>query len=1077
MKLNISLHYTNQKTICLEFRHQRPMKFYTLVFIFLSVILKSQTYEKDWAALNAKLEAGQSPSIQEGETFLSKYKTRLANYPDNTTQLYSVLGNAYYNQSNYGKAEEDYLQSYRYARLSNDTSLKHIVELSLAILYYNTNNLLEAEKYYLACMSGMAAVYGQSSREYTQIFYDYTRLLIDIGRYETARPYVEALLYYYKTLDGEKNSKYLGLLNCKAIIFQNTGSYNEAIGIYSDIINAGNLLPLGDTLGHVITISNLGDIYRETGQYTEGILELKKAKTLYYKYHLKNEETLATIENNIALCYKSTGEMKMAEEAYNSSLEIYRRSGQTETEPYCSVLSNKADLLRMLGRFGEASELLLNALDIRKKRFGDKTENYANALSNLANVYFDAAGSGEEHFYKEALERNLQAEAIYKEVVGEEHQSYANCMNSLSLCYLQFKDYSKAEACKRKALEVIEKTVGKDHYRYSAYLISTYGLYRQTNQLDKAERTIKEALQLVEKNFGKKHELYANAELILAEICSLRQKYEEAGPFYRAALDFYSGQINDYFDAMSEENQGHYLSMINMAFESYNSYLINYRLNFQNKDLSQELKLCLKYQLLLKSLLANKSARVRREVMASNDNNLKHAYDEWLNLKNQLINNFKATETAEDNNELIKRISELESYLKQHLGGFSENKELGFEQLQQKLNGNEAAIEIFKVRETLNDTTVVVKYGALVIRKDKQAPLFVVFKEGARMEAQGFESYFTCIDEQKKDSTSYDLYFKKFEPALPGITKLYVSSDGVFHKLSWQSLYNPLSKKYLGEEYEIYQTSNLGSIVRKQGQTPNADQTASLFGYPDYDYDFKLKKDKENLKAHELVAKRFGLVNLAKLPGTKTEVEEIAKELTARKWKSTVFTGEFASEENLRKVNSPKVLHIATHGYYLKDIESDDKLFLGFDKNTIKNNSLLRSGIILAGAGPATQDSTNRNSENDGVLTAGEAGLLNLSNTDLVVLSACQTGLGDEMGTEGVAGLQRSFTIAGAKNILMSLWPVDDFATQYLMTEFYKNYALSGDVESSFKLAQTQVRKKYPQPVYWAAFVLLRTFN
>ena len=150
---------------------------------------------------------------------------------------------------------------------------------------------------------------------------------------------------------------------------------------------------------------------------------------------------------------------------------------------------------------------------------------------------------------------------------------------------------------------------------------------------------------------------------------------------------------------------------------------------------------------------------------------------------------------------------------------------------------------------------------------------------------------------------------------------------------------------------------------------------------------------------------------------------------------------------------------------------------MGFDKATIKNNSLLRSGIILAGAGPSTQDSTNTNSENDGILTAGEACLLSLSGTDLVVLSACQTGLGDEMGTEGVAGLQRSFTIAGAKNIIMSLWPVDDNATQFLMTTFYKNYALTQNPETSFKLAQLEVKKKYPQPLYWAAFVLLKTFN
>lgn len=1049
---------------------------FLLVLVRLNLIF-AQSYEQEWSKLYSKMESGTAISVSEAESFLSRYQKQLSSFPDNTTQLYSILANSYYNQDQLKKAEENYLESYRYAWMSKDTSLKHIVELSLGILYYNTNNLIESEKYYLACMSGMSAIYGQSSREYTQIFYDYTRLLIDLGKYTAAQPYVEALLYYYKTLDGEKNVRYISLLNCKAIIFQNTGSYEEAITIYSDIINSNSLIILGDTLGHVISLSNLGDIYRETGQFDLGISRLKQAKTLFYQYHIRDVSTLASIENNLALCYKSTGDLKLAETCYDAALEIYRQQHLTGTESYCSFLSNKADLLRMLGRYGEASEILLQAIEIRKQRFGETTENYANALSNLANVYFDAAGAGEAQLYKEALERNLQAERIYKEVVGEEHQSYGNCMNSLSLCYLEFKNYAKAEECKLKALKIIEKSVGKNHYRYSAYLISTYGLYRKTNQLEKAEQNIKEALVLVERNFGKNHDLYANAQLALAEMYSIHQRYEEAGPLYFESLNFYSSQINGYFDAMSEENQRSYLGLINSAFESYNIYLINYKLSAPGKDFSRHLKLCLKYQLLLKSLLANKSAHVRKEVEKSNDAELKRMYQEWILLKNELIDTFKSMNAEGDNNALIKKTSELEALLKTRLGSFAEEKDVSFEQLQQRLQPNEAAIEIFKVREAVNDTNLSTKYGALIIKRDSKDPEFVIFEKAAQMDGPGFSHYYSCIDEQKQDTLSYKIYFKPFEKSLRNVTRVYVSSDGVYNKLSWLSLYNPRSKKYLVEDYEIYQTSNLGSLSAKEINTPEQTLTASLFGYPDYEYDFELNKTKENTKSSQLVAKRFGLVNLPKLPGTRTEVEEIAKELGNKNWKNTVFTEQFASEANLRKVQSPKVLHIATHGFYLKDIETDDNMFLGFDKNTFKNNSFLRSGIILAGAGPATQDSSQRNSENDGILTAGEASLLNLNTTDLVVLSACQTGLGDDMGTEGVAGLQRSFAIAGAKHILMSLWPVDDFATQYLMVELYKNYASSLNVESAFKIAQTKVREKYPQPLYWAAFVLLKTFN
>jgi CHAT domain-containing protein/tetratricopeptide (TPR) repeat protein len=982
-----------------------------------------------------------------------------------------LLANNYYHQSNFEKAEENYLKSYEYSKNANDTSLKHIVELQLATFNYNLNNLLEAEKYYLKCMSGMAAVYGQSSREYTGIFYNYTRLLTDLGKYKDAKPYVDALLFYYKTMDGENNSRYFGLLTLDAIIYQNTGNYNAAIDIYTRLIADNKLLALGDTLGYIVQISNLGDVYREMGEFDLGISNLKNAKKLYYKFKIKDRDLLATIENNLGLCYKNSSQPKLAEESFNNSLEIRKAAKETNTESYCSTLSNKADMLRMLGRFGEASQILLTALEIRKQYFGINTENYANALSNLASVYFDAG------YYNESLEKNLQAKDIYQQIVGEQHQSYANSLNNLSLCYLQLKKYALAIEYKEKALKIIETSVGKDHLRYSAFLISSVGLYLKTNQFQKAESNLKEALFLVEKNLGRKHELFAQAQLSLAEVYSLQRRFEEATPLYFECLDYYSGQINDYFNAMSEENQMDYLQFITPVFESYNIYLINYKLNKPTKNFGEHLKRALRYQLQLKSMLANRSAQLKNEIENSNDADLKKIYQNWLVAKNELLNNYKSIEPVLDNNELFKRTSDLEVQLKSKVKNFTRTTATSFEQLKQNLNDNEAAIEIFKVNESLNDSQSVIKYGALVFTNKMLEPDLVVYKNGDELEDTKFKNYIKCIDEQLTDSLSYTAFIKPLSRSLKGVTRIYISSDGIFYKLSFLGLYNSVTKKYLIDDLEIYQISNLGSISKNVKNNLNANLTADLFGYPDYDYDFKLNKPNNIIESNQLAAKRFGLTNLAKLPGTKTEVEEIAKSLTNQNWKTKSYTEQFASEHNLRNVNSPKILHIATHGFYLKGLESNDKLFLGFENSAIKDNSLLRSGLILAGAGPSTADTLNRNSENDGVVTAYEASLLNLTNTDIVVLSACQTGLGDEMGSEGVAGLQRSFTIAGAKNIIMSLWPVDDFATQLLMTSFYQNYAQSQNVETAFKTAQLEVKDKYPQPYFWAAFVLLKTFN
>lgn len=1040
--------------------------------------LNGQTYDKDWERFVKILESGKDLTIKETEAFIIKHQKKLAENPDNSTQLYSLLANAYSKLPDSEKALELYLTSLAYAQKSQDSTLKFIVAYSIGVLNYNHQNLLEAEKYYYYCMAGMAAIYGQSSREYTGIFNEYTNLLVDLGKYSEAKSYVEGLLYYYKTLDGENNQTYLKLLTSKAIIAQNLGDYATAKALFSEMVIKESILKLGDSLGQVIQTSNLSDIYRETGDYKSAIHYSQLAKELYIKYNLDithnkphEREVLATIENNLGLTYKAMSNPRKSEEAYNKAISIYTLLGRTNTEAYCTTLSNIANLYSELGRYGEASEILWLAIETRKKYFGNTNESYANAISNLAIVFMYS-----EH-YEQALEKNLEALEIYKTTVGESHQSYANSLNNLSLNYVKLKDYKKAEEYKLRALQIIENTVGKNHYRYAAYLISTYDLYTETDEAQKAVKNLKEARQLIAKNFGKNHELYARAGFALADIYTTQKKYKDAGPLFIESLDYYADQVDNYFDAMSEENQAEFLANLIPFFQSYNIFLINYKTDHSTDNMDIYLERAVKYQLQLKSLLANRSAQVRNQILNSKDEELISIYREWVDVKNELINTFKSTEPVTDNNALYKRSSDLEVSLKSKLGKFENKKELSLTSIRQNLAPNEAAIEIFRVYARVEDTLESIKYGALIIRKNTPTPAFIIFKNGEELDKKYFDSYSTCMDGQITDSTSYITYFKPFEPYLKTIKKIYLSSDGIFHKISFLGLYDIKHKKYLADVYDIYQTSNLGSIGATNTIPGKGNLSASLFGYPDYDYDFKKNKTTISINSDQLVATRFGLTELAKLPGTKKEVESIDKTLKIRNWTSTVFMDEFASEENLRKVNNPRILHIATHGFYLKDIENDDKLFLGFENSAIKKNSMLRSGLILAGAGPATQDSTNRNSENDGILTAEEASLLNLNKTDLVVLSACQTGLGDEMGTEGVAGLQRSFNIAGAKNILMSLWPVDDDATSLLMIEFYKNYAITQNADTSFKTAQAEVRKKYPHPYYWAAFVLLKTFN
>lgn len=165
-------------------------------------------------------------------------------------------------------------------------------------------------------------------------------------------------------------------------------------------------------------------------------------------------------------------------------------------------------------------------------------------------------------------------------------------------------------------------------------------------------------------------------------------------------------------------------------------------------------------------------------------------------------------------------------------------------------------------------------------------------------------------------------------------------------------------------------------------------------------------------------------------------------------------------------------MHIATHGYFLKDVHRTNWP-VGVHADYAKDNVLLRSGLLLTGASEPEKEDIGLDNSSNGVVTSYEAMNLDLHGTNLVVLSACETGLGEIKAGEGVYGLQRAFLVAGAKALIMSLWKVNDETTQQLMNIFYSNWTRTGDMQKSFKEAQLNLMNKYKNPYYWGAFVLM----
>jgi CHAT domain-containing protein len=335
-----------------------------------------------------------------------------------------------------------------------------------------------------------------------------------------------------------------------------------------------------------------------------------------------------------------------------------------------------------------------------------------------------------------------------------------------------------------------------------------------------------------------------------------------------------------------------------------------------------------------------------------------------------------------------------------------------------------------------------------------------------------------------KDTLSYTHYWKPISELLPPETKtIYLSHDGIFNKVNLHVLLNPETDTYVLDMYAIRLLSSTRDLLTEKNLSISSYERAYLFGYPTYNLENTSSSGVTDTS--QMVEELGGIPfsdRIEMLPGTRTEVNNLHNLLQTHAWGAKKYIGKAAREEKVKSIRNPKLLHLATHGFFLSDLEVDEKTdqkAYGIHLDNIKANPLLRSGLLFTGASntisgyaQAASDIISTLEAGDGILTAYEVMNMDLDGTDLVVLSACETGLGEVKNGEGVYGLQRAFLVAGAQSIIMSLWRVDDEATQKLMQYFYERWVTGEDKYSAFIQALRSFKKEYPEPYYWGAFVM-----
>ena len=361
-------------------------------------------------------------------------------------------------------------------------------------------------------------------------------------------------------------------------------------------------------------------------------------------------------------------------------------------------------------------------------------------------------------------------------------------------------------------------------------------------------------------------------------------------------------------------------------------------------------------------------------------------------------------------------------------------------------------------------------FGAYIIGKNFSVPKLVKLCETKDIEkiltpTQDDSFFYSQLYTAEKSKQLYNLIFKPLESTLRNARKIYYSPYGILANINFDCLADD-NGQYLCNKTNLVRVSSVAQIAQVKSRSITAAPSVALFGNIDY-------KTYQNTPANA-VKRDIDFINL---PFTKIEIDSIVKILNAHNIAVKTYEQISATEESFKRLSgkSPDILHLATHGFCLDTKEkAANKPFAQSVKTfSQKESAMALSGLALSGANIAWKGNFDLPNVEDGILTAYEISQLDLSNTKLVVLSACETARGKIFPVDGVLGLQRAFKQASVGSILMSLWKVDDNATALFMQHFYKFLFETNDRHKALKMAQDEVKKQFPDPYYWAAWVML----
>lgn len=966
-------------------------------------------------------------------------------------------------------------------KVQGENSAGYVTALNnLALLYSEMGDYKKAETEFTQLLEISKNVIGEKHTDYATSLYNLANVKTVLGDYIGAEELLNRSLKIQEAAVGKEHSNYVNVLTSLAGLKAEMGNYAKAEELYNNCLEISETVYGDMHPEHATLLNNMAEYYRLTGKYNEAEDLLDKAMKIQEKAYGDIHPNNAYVLSNLANLYIAQGNYRKAEENLLKSLEITEQYLGKEHPDYAADLNNLAMMYGEMGNYDKAEKYYKEALDKRIAFFGEEHTEVATSLNNLGTVYMyrgidaddDETSRTNYLLANSYLSRALKIDSI---LLGEDSPEMAMHYNNLAELYRYTMNVEQAEKLYFKTIEIEKNAYGDAHINTATTYRNLALFYIGSGMYDKAEQYALMALDINKKVFG--DNATANSDLI-ANLAYLYEKWgksEQAYTYYKQVAENSFNILRSNFEFLSEQEKAAFVNTISLHSDMLGAFALNYHM--QNNEISG---LVYNNILVNKGILLRSYGNMRTAILNSKDTALINKFGYWTGLKQQLAKLYStpADQRYTDIATLEEKANTIEKEITvsaEQINGTGFVQDYNYAEIKKKLGKGEAALEFTSFRRLEDNNTYSYIYCALLLLPDKEYPQMIELFEIEELNKCLSIAKASDLDyvsqlygsAQKKDQQLYDLIWAPIDSVLQNTETVYYSPSGMLHKIAFSAI-NTADNKYLSDKYNLNLLSSTAAIDNKQNNLLDKNAMASIYGGAQYNTDNSANEIWKYLK------------------GTKSEAKNIKAIFANAGIKTKEYLGELASEENFKSNNaeaSTSIIHIATHGFFYPDptekkeevvTEQGDLAFrgtaLGVSTFVENKNPLMRSGLVLARA----NDVWNKTSIDgeDGVLTAYEVANMNLQNTQLVVMSACETGLGDIRGSEGVYGLQRAFKMAGADFMVMSLWQVPDKETEEFMTLFYKDLISSKNIRRSFNNTQRTMSKKY-DPYYWAAFVLI----